>query len=83
MEFAIPRALPDYSPADQKFRAAQANSGRVPATAEQIAEGIYEAATDGKPQLRYPLGDAAQTLHMRTTVGDEAFVAGIRQRIFG
>lgn len=82
MEFAMPTALPDYGPAVQKFMATQASSDRVPATAEQIAEGIYEAATDGKPQLRYPLGDAAQTLHMRTSVGDDAFVAGIRQRIF-
>jgi hypothetical protein len=63
--------------------AAQANSDRIPATAEQIAEGIYVAATDGKPQLRYPLGDAGQTLQMRAQVGDDAFVAGIRQRIFG
>jgi NAD(P)-dependent dehydrogenase (short-subunit alcohol dehydrogenase family) len=82
MEFAMPTALPDYGPAVQKFMAAQANSDRKPATAEQIAEGIYEAATDGKHQLRYPLGDALQALRMRAEVGDDAFVAGIRHRIF-
>ncbi|NDJ75249.1 MAG: SDR family oxidoreductase [Chloroflexi bacterium] len=83
MEFAMPNELPDYGPAAQKFMAAQVNSDRVPATAEQIAEGIYEAATDGKTQLPYPLGDAAETYRMREQVGDDAFIAGTRQRIFG
>ena len=81
MEFAMPDALPDYAPAAQKFMAAQANSDRVPATAEQIAEGIYEAATDGKSQLRYLLGDAMQIYGMRKQLGDDAFMAGIRQRM--
>lgn len=83
MVMALPNELPDYAEAGQKFMAAMANSDRVPATAEQIATGIYEAATDGKAQLRYPLGDAEQTLYMRAQVGDDAFVAGLRQRIFG
>jgi NAD(P)-dependent dehydrogenase (short-subunit alcohol dehydrogenase family) len=83
MEFAMPDEFPDYAPAAQKFMAVLANSGRIPSTAEQIAEGIYEAATDGKNQLRYPLGDAAETYRMREQVGDDAFMASIRQRIFG
>ncbi|KPK09641.1 MAG: short-chain dehydrogenase [Anaerolineae bacterium SG8_19] len=83
MEFAMPDELPDYLPAAQKFMAAQANSNRVPATAEQIAEGIYAAATDGQARLRYPLGDAPQTVAMHSRVGEEAFIAGIRQRMFG
>lgn len=83
MEFATPDNTSDYNPAAQKFMDAQANSDRVPATAQQIAEGIYEAATDGKNQLRYPLGDAPATVRMRHDVGDDAFIAGIRQRIFG
>lgn len=82
MEFAMPDGLPDYLPAAQKFMAARANSDRVPATATQIAAGIFAAATDGKNRLRYPLGDAPQTVAMRQQVGDDAFIAGIRQSIF-
>jgi hypothetical protein len=58
-----------------------ANSDRVPSTAEQIAAGIYTAATDGKNQLRYLLGDAAQIYGMREQVGDDAFIADMRQRM--
>ena len=83
MDFAMPDALPDYLPAAQKFMAEQANSDRVPATAKQIAEGIYAAATDGTARLRYPLGDAPQTHALRQQVGDDAFIASIRQSIFG
>jgi short-subunit dehydrogenase len=82
MEFAMPNQLPDYMPAAQKFMAAQTNSDRVPATADDIAAGIYEAATDDKKQLRYLLGDAPQTYAMRQQVGDDAFIDGVRQRIF-
>jgi len=78
MEFAMPDELPDYAPAAQQFMASLANSGRVPSTAQEIAEGIYQAATDGKNQLRYLLGDAMQTYSMRKQVGDDAFMANIR-----
>ncbi len=81
MDFAMPDAVPDYAPAGQKFMAALAKSARVPSPAEEIAEGIYRAATDGKQQLRYLLGDAAQTYAMRIKVGDDAFIAGMRQRM--
>lgn len=81
MDFAMPDALPDYMPAAQKFLAAHASSDRVPATAEDIAEGIFEAATDGKKQLRYLLGDAEQTYGMRKQVGDDAFMAKLRERM--
>lgn len=50
---------------------------------EQIAAGIFAAVTDGKNQLRYPLGDAEQTLQVRAQVGDDAFMAAMRQQIFG
>lgn len=82
MDFAMPDDLPDYAPAVQKFMAARANSGLEASTSEYIAAGIYEAATDGKNQLRYLLGDdAKQTYAMREQVGDDAFVAGMRQRM--
>lgn len=83
LEMAMPNKLPDYAPAAQKFMEARANAGLGASTAEFIAAGIYEAATDGKTQLRYLLGDdAVQTYSMREQAGDDAFMAGMRQRIF-
>lgn len=43
-------------------------------TAEQIAEVVYEAATDGKKQLRYVAGEDAKALYaQRIQLGDELF----------
>lgn len=53
-------------------------------TPEQIAEVVFEAATDGKDQLRYVAGpDSKATYAARLQVGDEAFRKGIRQQFFG
>jgi NAD(P)-dependent dehydrogenase (short-subunit alcohol dehydrogenase family) len=53
-------------------------------TPDQIAEVVYEAATDGKPQLRYVAGpDAKATYASRLQLGDEAFRNAIRQQFFG
>lgn len=53
-------------------------------TAEQIAEVVYEAATDGKSQLRYVAGEDAKGYYaQRLAVGVEAFRAGIAQMFFG
>jgi NAD(P)-dependent dehydrogenase (short-subunit alcohol dehydrogenase family) len=50
----------------------------------QIAEVVYEAATDGKKQLRYIAGaDAKATYAMRLQMGDEAFRNAINQQFFG
>ena len=51
---------------------------------EQIAEVVYEAATDGKDQLRYMAGaDAKTTYAMRLQLGEEAFRRAITQQFFG
>jgi NAD(P)-dependent dehydrogenase (short-subunit alcohol dehydrogenase family) len=51
---------------------------------DQIAEVVYEAATDGKDQLRYVAGeDAKATYAMRLKVGDEDFRKGMAQQFFG
>jgi NAD(P)-dependent dehydrogenase (short-subunit alcohol dehydrogenase family) len=51
---------------------------------EQIAEVVYEAATDGKEQLRYVAGiDATATYAMRLQLGDEAFRRAIKEQFFG
>lgn len=53
-------------------------------TPEEIAEVVYEAATDGKDQLRYVAGpDAKATYAMRLQLGDEAFRKAIKHQFFG
>jgi len=53
-------------------------------TAEQIAEVVYEAATDGKDQLRYVAGaDAKAAYAQRKAVGDEVFRKAIDKLFFG
>jgi NAD(P)-dependent dehydrogenase (short-subunit alcohol dehydrogenase family) len=53
-------------------------------TPDQIAEVVYEAATDGREQLRYLAGaDAKATYAARLEAGDEAFRKGTDQRFFG
>lgn len=43
-------------------------------SAEQIAEVVYEAATDGKKKLRYVAGEDAKALYaQRLELGDESF----------
>ncbi len=50
----------------------------------QIAEVVYEAATDGTDQLRYVAGeDAKATYAMRLQIGDEAFRKAMNARFFG
>jgi NAD(P)-dependent dehydrogenase (short-subunit alcohol dehydrogenase family) len=53
-------------------------------TPEQIAEVVYEAATDGKDQLRYVAGADAKAIYaMRLQLGDEAFRKAMAQQFFG
>jgi NAD(P)-dependent dehydrogenase (short-subunit alcohol dehydrogenase family) len=52
-------------------------------TAEQVAEVVYEAATDGRDTLRYFAGEDAKALYaQRLQVGDEAFRKGMEQALF-
>ena len=51
--------------------------------AEQIAEVVYEAATDGKDQLRYVAGEDAKARYAeRFKIGDEAFRKNLEQLFF-
>ena len=48
---------------------------------EQLAQALYGAATDGSAQVLYVTGDdALAILKMRQELGDEALLAGVRQR---
>jgi len=51
---------------------------------EQIAEVVYEAATDGKEQLRYVAGADAEAMYAtRVQLGEEAFRKATAQQFFG
>lgn len=82
MDFCAQEGLTDYDEAIVKFQTNRANSRLAPSTPEFQAAGIYAAATDGKAQLRYLIGaDAERMYAMRQQVGDDAFVAGMRQQM--
>ncbi|WP_435357867.1 SDR family oxidoreductase [Emticicia sp. SJ17W-69] len=49
---------------------------------EEIAEVIYEAATDGKDQLRYLAGkDSVETFQQRSKIGAENFRIELKQKL--
>lgn len=51
---------------------------------EQIAEVVFEAATDGKDQLRYFAGEDAKSIYeQRQQMGDEAFRKRVNELFFG
>jgi NAD(P)-dependent dehydrogenase (short-subunit alcohol dehydrogenase family) len=51
--------------------------------AEQIAEVVYEAATDGRDQLRYVAGEDAKAQYAhRIQVGEDAFRKNMEQLFF-
>jgi short-subunit dehydrogenase len=53
-------------------------------SSEQIAEVVYEAATDGKNQLRYIAGADAKAMYtVRLQLGEEAFRNAMAQQFFG
>ncbi|MDO6433449.1 SDR family oxidoreductase [Flavitalea sp. BT771] len=52
--------------------------------AEQIAEVVYEAATDGADKLRYVAGEDAKTFYaQRLQLGDEGFRKQMEQTLLG
>lgn len=83
LERSVLPSHPAYDALLGKFLAVVTNPEGV-STPNQIAEVIYEAATDGKDTLRYVCGDDARAMYaQRLEAGDEAFRRGIKQLIFG
>ncbi|QRR01415.1 SDR family oxidoreductase [Dyadobacter sandarakinus] len=81
MQF-VPTQIDDYSPVVSSFfsRSATPTAHLQKATEEQVAQTIYLAATDGKQQLRYVIGDDAQFyIDQKYKQTDEAFVTAIRE----
>jgi NAD(P)-dependent dehydrogenase (short-subunit alcohol dehydrogenase family) len=79
--------LPDYQPGIERLMAYFSPGGdhrSQYSQPEQIAEVIYQAATDGTSQFRYVAGaDAQQTWGLRQSVPYENFREAIRQQILG
>jgi NAD(P)-dependent dehydrogenase (short-subunit alcohol dehydrogenase family) len=51
---------------------------------EQVAEVVYEAATDGRDQIRYLAGEDTKALYARRIeIGSEAFRKEIKKQILG
>jgi short-subunit dehydrogenase len=50
-------------------------------TPEQLAQALYDAATDGSAQLRYVIGEDAKALmQTRKDIGEEALMGAMLQR---
>ncbi|CAL9677140.1 hypothetical protein SUDANB105_08028 [Streptomyces sp. enrichment culture] len=48
---------------------------------EVVAETVFQAATDGTDQLRYPAGPyAAELIASRAAADDATFIGGIKAR---
>ncbi|MDF7814030.1 SDR family oxidoreductase [Hymenobacter sp. YC55] len=75
---------PAYDTLAGKFFALINNPDSIVSTPEQIAEVVYEAATDGTDTLRYVCGEDAKALYaQRLALGDEGFRKEIQQMIVG
>lgn len=82
-ELAQDLDLPAYAPFQEAILA-QRRAGPSPfgVTPEQVAEVIYQAATDGTDTLRYVAGtDAAALLQTREQQPDQAYVQAMRRRV--
>ncbi|MES2275721.1 MAG: SDR family oxidoreductase [Bacteroidota bacterium] len=65
--------LDDYQPAFDKFTA-MLDAWPMSENIGEVADAIYEAATDGTEKLRYPVGhDAVQLIQTRQEIDDVAF----------
>ena len=74
-----------YTSMTNKIKAAFSDPRRQKnySSSEQIAEVVYQAATDGKNKLRYVAGkDAKMMYKMRRWFGYEYFMKQIKKRFF-
>lgn len=74
---------PEYQEIEDKLFAA-IDGMKSASTAEQIAAVVYEAATDGKDQVRYVAGADAKAMYARRLeIGNEEFRKEVRKQILG
>ncbi|MDP5198678.1 SDR family oxidoreductase [Flavobacterium sp. DG2-3] len=75
---------PEYEAMTNNMFASVDAMFQMASTPEQIAEVVYEAATDGKTQLRYVAGEDAKALYkQRLEQGDEVFREAFGKQFFG
>jgi NAD(P)-dependent dehydrogenase (short-subunit alcohol dehydrogenase family) len=75
---------PAYKDLEDKLFGATDAMMDVAVPAEQVAEVVYEAATDGKDQIRYLAGEDTKALYARRLeIGTEAFRKEIKKQILG
>ncbi|TDE17078.1 SDR family oxidoreductase [Dyadobacter psychrotolerans] len=73
---------PEYAGLEEKLFSLTDSMMDAAASAEQVAEVVYEAATDGKDQIRYVAGEDSKALFARRLeIGSEEFRKEIRQQI--
>ncbi|TDW49927.1 NADP-dependent 3-hydroxy acid dehydrogenase YdfG [Flavobacterium sp. 270] len=78
------RTKPEYEAMTNNMFAGVDAMLQMASTPEQIAEVVYEAATDGKTQLRYVAGEDAKALYkQRLEQGDELFREEFGKQFFG
>ena len=74
----------EYQEIENKLLGSIEEAFKSASTAEQIAEVVYEAATDGKNQVRYLAGVDANILYARRLqIGKEAFIKEIGKQFAG
>lgn len=75
---------PEYQEIENKLLSGIEEAFKSASTAEQIADVVYEAATDGKSQVRYLAGADAHMLYARRLqIGKEAFIKEIGKQFAG
>jgi len=79
---AVDPSQTQYAPFLEKVMAGMKNAGSNSSEPIVVAEKIYEAATDGKKQLRYIAGpDAEQIIAVRKQLDDDAYMAMMKQNM--
>ncbi|WP_426482176.1 SDR family oxidoreductase [Chryseobacterium sp. R2ACT005] len=72
----------EYAPFLEKVMKGMQQAGSQNSEPIVVAEKIYEAATDGKKQLRYIAGaDAEKIIEARKQLNDESYLAMIKQNM--
>ncbi len=78
----IDPAMTEYGPFLQTVTAGMQQAGSNSSEPIIVAEKIFEAATDGKSQLRYIAGpDAEQIIAARKQMDDEAYMGMMKQQM--
>lgn len=81
LDFSHDEKMTEYQPIVQKLLVGIPEFFKNAAPASMVADVIFNAATDGKDQLRYTAGvDAEELLERRRDVDDTSFIQGIKKQ---